>query len=752
MDSLESVSLILKNEDSAVDGIFDGGFGDSGVVGKHQQHGLNHHHHHNNNNNRCQDGIQDNGMECNHHHNHHHHQEQQNQDQIGELKKGLEMWQASQLGVIERVEEIISREGPLASVGPLGSNPNDSIPPLHWAALNGHEEIVRLLLQMDQECNFYSVNTVAGIQESTALHWACSKGHLKCCEILTSYGATLEIKDKSGYTPLHIAAQHGHTYIVMFLLSLDSNMCLIDQQDSQGRTPLLWAVFRGHSELTWSLLLEGANRDHIDASGSSILHWSILNDDHTITEMLLSDKRCLTNVQDSKGQSPWVWAQKKKHLSWYERLLLESGRRDPMMKKGLFRRNSWRVSKETGRLIMGPLSGVGMPLLVWATMCNGQSRFWIGIPVLSLLYFGLWKRVIIRNVIPKGLTAMECGAMGYAQLTVFVVALLLQFSVFIPEDPGMFAGFSLKSVANISFMLLFIPMMAVMITLMSGNPGYLTTPKEVEERSKTIVDLVKNGQMNRRKYCLSCRIVKPIRSKHCRICNRCVAKFDHHCPWTMNCIGVGNHRSFLFYVYGVTAIGISTIMMSFEYLKSISVTTGILDVLRAGWNDAPFVLWFAIEKGIFCLWISLLLLTQTWQISQNKTTNEMSNMHRLEYFYMAVDNGDSEDVNDHDGNANNSTECGSGHGAGGADSGCDHSHGHNHSHGGGGGRDSKRWVLWNPFDKGAIGNFGEFCVGNNDSLYYDLREISEMEQNTKSKQKKKKGKKNKKPVMQEVVF
>jgi len=31
--------------------------------------------------------------------------------------------------------------------------------------------------------------------------------------------------------------------------------------------------------------------------------------------------------------------------------------------------------------------------------------------------------------------------------------------------------------------------------------------------------------------CMKCNTYKPPKSHHCRICNRCIAGMDHHCPW-----------------------------------------------------------------------------------------------------------------------------------------------------------------------------------------------------------------------------
>ncbi len=66
-----------------------------------------------------------------------------------------------------------------------------------------------------------------------------------------------------------------------------------------------------------------------------------------------------------------------------------------------------------------------------------------------------------------------------------------------------------------------------------------------------------------RRYCIACNIEQPIRSKHCKSCNKCVARFDHHCPWIGKdflylihynsiskgkCIGEKNHQLFFWFL------------------------------------------------------------------------------------------------------------------------------------------------------------------------------------------------------------
>jgi len=51
-----------------------------------------------------------------------------------------------------------------------------------------------------------------------------------------------------------------------------------------------------------------------------------------------------------------------------------------------------------------------------------------------------------------------------------------------------------------------------------------------------------------RRFCTKCEKYKPDRCHHCRVCNSCVLRMDHHCPWIANCVGFRNHKYFFLLV------------------------------------------------------------------------------------------------------------------------------------------------------------------------------------------------------------
>jgi len=137
---------------------------------------------------------------------------------------------------------------------------------------------------------------------------------------------------------------------------------------------------------------------------------------------------------------------------------------------------------------------------------------------------------------------------------------------------------------------------AFLVTLISG--AWAMTLDPVDPLVKASEHGIETEEANPEDvlYCRYCESSVRLDSKHCWDCNKCVANFDHHCPWLNTCIGARNYGSFYVAIWSMLAV------------MGITAAAAILLLIRAITSDDFQYKWvvFVIDLVVLavnaCLW------------------------------------------------------------------------------------------------------------------------------------------------------
>ncbi|CAH0384496.1 unnamed protein product [Bemisia tabaci] len=119
--------------------------------------------------------------------------------------------------------------------------------------------------------------------------------------------------------------------------------------------------------------------------------------------------------------------------------------------------------------------------------------------------------------------------------------------------------------------------------------------------------------------CPKCCSIKPERAHHCSVCQRCIRKMDHHCPWVNNCVGENNQKYFVLFTFYIAVISIHALFLCVNQF---------ITCVHSEWRECSsysppatviLLLFLAFEALLFAIFTAVMLGTQLQAIWNDET-------------------------------------------------------------------------------------------------------------------------------------
>ena len=127
------------------------------------------------------------------------------------------------------------------------------------------------------------------------------------------------------------------------------------------------------------------------------------------------------------------------------------------------------------------------------------------------------------------------------------------------------------------------------------------------------------------RFCKVCQMHQPLRTKHCRDCEKCIRTHDHHCPWVGTCVGEGNRVYFYWFLvlqWLELAIFLAESVLTFK-------ADGLIPSLWLA--QAPLLLMGIGVKSLIFIMVTCLVGFHSYLALANVTTWENMSWHHISY-------------------------------------------------------------------------------------------------------------------------